>query len=300
MQLIDIHHKYYANLSEDVFWQIVKADPTYDKAAHPQKKGKYLQWLLSAYQKGAITVDSLDECHFLIDVFHRYRTLLNARDIMKYDTLQKLRDILEPYIDDPYALVHETSRAMRIRKIKEGAEKVYEDDEWAVFVPHTWEASRYYGKNTRWCTASDSIDVYFHHYHRLGPLYININRKTKKKWQFHFESQTFCDELDQSVGLADVPLSPGLRQFYHISTKQERIDTYNCRTFADAILEWTAAGRVQLLRFEGLEGETDCIEHLQFPPSYTNYSEMFMACRSITSLDLSLCRREHGEDVLSM
>lgn len=286
MQLRDIHKKYYADMSEDVFWQIVQADPTYDAEGHPGKKGKYTQWLLNAYKKGVIGADALNECSFLLDVFHRYRQLLDERDIMKYDTLQMLRDALDPYLDDPYADVHETSKAMRIRKIKEGAEKVYEDDEWAVFVPHTWEASRYYGKGTRWCTAYDSSDNYFNQYNDEGPLYININRQTKKKWQFHFETQTYCNERDERVSLDDVPLTDGLRQFYHL-TVAKPIRPASVHTFADAINQWSAEGGLGDLHFAGLEGNTSCVEALVLPPSHSDYSQMFQHCHAITSLDLS-------------
>lgn len=286
MQLKDIHKKYYADMHDDVFWQIVQADPTYDAEGHPGKKGKYTQWLLNAYKKGVIGTDALNECCFLLDVFHRYRQLLDERDIMKYDTLQKLRDALDPYLDDPYADVHETSKAMRIRKIKEGAEKVYEDEQWAVFVPHTWEASRYYGKGTRWCTAYDYDDYYFNQYNSKGPLYININRQTKEKWQFHFETQTYCNERDERVSLDDVPLTDGLRQFYHL-TVAKPIRPASVHTFADAINQWRADGCVGPLQLRVLEGDTSCVETLVLPPSYSDYSEMFQSCHTITTLDLS-------------
>lgn len=285
MQLKDIRKKFYSSIAVDDFWRIVRCDPTYDEVGHPQKKGKYVQWLLNAYNKEIITSESLNECTFLLDVFNRYRSLLAEKDIMRYDTLQKLRDVLEPYLDDPYADVHETSKAVRIRKIKEGAEKVYEDEEWAVFVPHTWEASRYYGKGTRWCTAYDSSDSFFNQYNNKGPLYININRQTKKKWQFHFETQTYCNERDERVSLDDVPLSDGLRQFYHL-TVSKHIPTTSAHTFADAIAQWNADDGEETLHFGGLEGDTSCIETLVLPQTYSDYSQMFQECRTITSLDL--------------
>lgn len=286
MQLRDIHQKYYANLPESEFWQVVQADPTYDAVGHPGKKGKYTQWLLHAYKKGVITTENLNECHFLLDVFHRYRQLLDEKDIMKYDTLQKLHDALDPFLDDPYADERVTSKAMRIRKIKEGAEKVYEDEDWAVFVPHTWEASRYYGKGTRWCTAYDSNDNYFNQYNSKGPLYININRRTKEKWQFHFETQTFCNAADMSISLDDVPLSEGLRQFYQLTSRKAAMPA-STNTFADAINHWNANGGNEVLRFAGLYGDNACIETLELPSSYYDYSQMFEDCRSITTLDLS-------------
>lgn len=286
MELKDIHSRFYSTIPEDVFWRIVRTDPTYD-GRRPQKRGKYTQWLLHSYKKGVITTESLDDCATLLGAFHRFRHLLEDKDILRYGTLQRLRDVLDPYLNDPNASAHETSKSMRIRKIKEGAEKVYEDDQWAVFVPHTWEASCYYGKGTRWCTAFDATDRFFNSYNEIGPLYININRQTKQKWQFHFETQTFCNAGDESVSLDDVPLTESLRQFYELG-RNKHIPPKSAHTFADAINLWNEAGGGYELCFGGLEGDTDCIEDLVLPPTYSNYSDMFRNCRNITSLDLSM------------
>lgn len=289
MQLKDIHKKYYAQIPEAEFWEIVQADPTYDGVGHPQKKGKYTQWLLHAYKKGVIASDSLIECAFLLGVFHRYRQLLTEKDIIKYDTLQKLRDTLYPYLDDPYAEVHETSKAMRIRKIKEGAEKVYEDEEWAVFVPHTWEASRYYGKGTLWCTAYDRNSSYFIQYNSKGPLYININRKTKKKWQFHFETLTFCDEKDCIVDLEEtlLEMTPGVQQFYSKIMNREHLQ-HTWHTFSEAWAAWLnedCRTEVDFSVCDQPDGEV--FTPSPMPGNVTSVRNMFSGCHRLRSINLS-------------
>ena len=298
MQLKDIHKKFYESIPENVFWQIVQADPTYDRENSPQKKGKYTQWLLHCYKRNDLATESLAECTALLDIFNRYRPVLEEKDIMKYPTVQSLRDALGPYLDDPYANEQITSKAMRIRKIKEGAEKVYEDEDWVVFVPHTWEASQYYGKGTRWCTAYDSTDNFFNQYNNDGPLYININRHTKKKWQFHFASGTFCNERDFAINVEDVNLSKGLIEFYN--QREEYVPSDDLLTFADAIESWRNSTDNMPLRFEGYGGNVEIIETFNLPPNYTNLIDMFRGCWNIIHLNLSRWNVAHVRSVTSM
>jgi antitoxin component HigA of HigAB toxin-antitoxin module len=61
-------------------------------------------------------------------------------------------------------------------EIKKDVEKIYEDENWLILTPKTEEAAKYYGKNTRWCTAAEK-DNYFDQYNKDGPLYILINKK---------------------------------------------------------------------------------------------------------------------------
>lgn len=59
--------------------------------------------------------------------------------------------------------------------------KVYEDSEWIVLRPLTYNASLKYGASTKWCTAMQSDDSYYKKYTNRGILIYNINRKTGVK-----------------------------------------------------------------------------------------------------------------------
>ena len=127
---------------------------------------------------------------------------------MKYKSLQELYSVVEPFISNPDQAA---TKSEEVRKIKEGAEKVYEDEKWIVIVPHTQEASCYYGKGTQWCTAADNSYNYFDHYNKQGLLYINILKGTDTKYQFHFETGSYMDATDtdilhpvaETIGLTD-------------------------------------------------------------------------------------------------
>jgi hypothetical protein len=86
------------------------------------------------------------------------------------------------------------------KKIKsEESEKVFENKDWIIVIPKTHRAACFYGKHTEWCTASKDSSGYFDEYSKQGPLYVNINKETGDKYQFHFESGQFMDENDEQI-----------------------------------------------------------------------------------------------------
>ena len=203
----DIYQKYYSNIPQDVFQQIISADPTYN-TEKPDKMGKYGKWLLALYLKGNLKMEDLYKATQYIQMFIRFNNKIEQKDIMKYKSLQDLYTVVEPFISNPDQAA---TKSEEVRRIKEGAEKVYEDEKWLVVVPHTQEASCYYGKGTQWCTAADESYDYFDHYNKQGLLYINILKGTDTKYQFHFETGSYMDATDteilhpvaETIGLTD-------------------------------------------------------------------------------------------------
>lgn len=209
----DIYQKYYSNIPQDIFQQIISADPTYN-AEKPNKMGKYGKWLLTLYQKQNLKIEDLYKATQYLSTFIKFNAKLQERDIMKYHSLQELYQTIEPFLKNPQQAA---TKAEEIRNIKEGAEKVYEDSKWLVVVPHTKEASCYYGKGTQWCTAADHSDNMFDTYNKDGFLYINILKGTNTKYQFHFESNSFMDATDRPIKqpIAEtIGLTPELVEFY--------------------------------------------------------------------------------------
>jgi hypothetical protein len=42
--------------------------------------------------------------------------------------------------------------------------KIYDNDEWLLLRPLTFNASKKYGANTKWCTTTEHNNEYFHKY----------------------------------------------------------------------------------------------------------------------------------------
>ena len=105
-----------------------------------------------------------------------------------------------------------------INAAKNDIDVVYEDEDWYVLVPKSYEASCYWGNQTNWCTATRETDRHYKHYTEDGDkLYININKKTREKFQFSLTNFEFNDANNYSI---DCPLmytikaSDGLKKFY--------------------------------------------------------------------------------------
>lgn len=213
-ELKDIYPKYYNDIPQDIFWNIIKTDPTYDEQ-RSQKMGKYGKWLLNQYRQGNLDMNNLPKVRNTIDFFNRYNRQLEVKDINQYKNIDQVYDNVKNFMEDPSQA---TSKSDEVRKIKEmGAEKVYEDNDWLIIVPKTREAAIYYGKGTKWCTASTDSYNYFERYNNEGRLYININKNTGDKYQFHFESNSFMDAEDKPIkGIIaeEIGLSSGAEQFY--------------------------------------------------------------------------------------
>ena len=196
MSVDDIYTKYYSDIERSVFDAAVKADPTSD-AGHA---GRYVKWILGLYKIGNWKPGDSYETKDALSRFHRLRNNLEIKDINGYKSVRQLLDA-----------VSDKKSTSDIKR--SGAEKVYEDGEWLVIVPHTEEASKLYGKGTKWCTAADN-DNYFDYYNERGPLYINIRKWDGEKWQFHFGTSQFMDAEDDPVRIKDIGLSDGLVRFY--------------------------------------------------------------------------------------
>lgn len=84
--------------------------------------------------------------------------------------------------------------------------KVFDNDQYSIIIPLTKEASILYGKGTKWCTAALK-DNLFDDYSNKGPLFICINKKTKRKFQYHMDAYgdvTLMDESDSVVSFDEI------------------------------------------------------------------------------------------------
>ena len=219
----EIYQKYYSDIPYRTFIQILKLDPTYNDG----RMGKYCKWLLNIYRKGTFKEGDFNEAVRLLPIYDRYKNVVPVRDIMTLNSMGELYRVVQPYMEGDKA----TSKSDAARKIKNGAEKVYEDDKWLIVIPHTKEAAILYGKNTQWCTAAEKSENMFDYYDEKGPLYVNIDKANNRKYQFHLETYQFMDEKDEPIvgdnldekptipnvntsGADLIGMTPGAKNFY--------------------------------------------------------------------------------------
>jgi len=59
--------------------------------------------------------------------------------------------------------------------------KLYDENGWLMVRPLTWESSKKYGSNTKWCTTSAGGESTFESYSNKGMLFYMLNRTTDLK-----------------------------------------------------------------------------------------------------------------------
>ena len=98
------------------------------------------------------------------------RGLVTQNDLSKYSTMEEVISSLSI-----------AEMALDIKLLEKQTKIVYEDDEWLLVRPLTYESSKKYGANTKWCTTQSDNSEYFLKYSSKGVLIYCINKKTGYK-----------------------------------------------------------------------------------------------------------------------
>ena len=203
-QLADAFVKKNPNLNKEGLIKLLMADPTASQNDRGSFAGKYGVWIGNMYVNGSIKPGDTPELKSVLFTYDKNKMQLPPLKDCK--SLSELIGWVKDLSDDFKAVRNQS-------KAKADLEKVYEDDEWVVYVPHSHAAARRGGEGTHWCTASEDPE-YYDYYSSRGPLYINIRKSDGAKFQFHFESSQFMDADDEPVSLKELALSDGLINFY--------------------------------------------------------------------------------------
>ena len=180
--------KYFPNVPEEKFQQLVDLDPTYTGG---KNLGKFGKWILTLYNKGQLKDEDFYKVTEYLITFKNNLQKIQNKDIMSYKTLPDLAKAIQGYENQ-----EDVSNRQQVRNIKKDVKKVKETNEWLIISPKTEQSACYYGANTKWCTAGKNHNM-FDYYNDQGPIYIFINKLNNKKYQFHAESFQFMNELDE-------------------------------------------------------------------------------------------------------
>jgi len=119
------------------------------------------------------------------DYYTKYQSIKNKISDPDYKDVYKLikkdPDEVKNYIDN-----FKSSRDL-VKAAKEGAKKLYEDSDWVVYRITSYDAAKYYGKNTRWCISGNYpgheglgekyFNDYIRNYNLDGGYYFYISKK---------------------------------------------------------------------------------------------------------------------------
>ena len=147
--------------------------------------------------------------HEEIRVFEKFieyseENLIENNDINKYKTIKDIDDVIVTI--DLKKIEKEFSKQIH---------KIYEDDTWLLLRPLTYESSKKYGYNTKWCTTMDNH--YFQKFTERGILIYVINKSKNQKVAVYRSIEgehefSFWDEKDIRIDSIETNLPEYIKE----------------------------------------------------------------------------------------
>jgi hypothetical protein len=141
-------------------------------------KHKYLIWLGKILKKTTNDNTFQEELSLAENLLTKFNSIggnLPITDITKYTTLSDLSDAINTY----------ENRVRRTIKKVDGADIIYEDDEYTIVHPKTYEASCFYGKGSKWCTASEDTTSHWLGKNKESKLFYFLSKKLPTSDRFY-------------------------------------------------------------------------------------------------------------------
>lgn len=136
----------------------------------------------------------------------------NERKLVKNNDLQKIMTFKEMIIENQNIEIN-----LKDKNLEKERLIIYKEGDWISLIPLTYESSKKYGANTKWCTASEKTNAQFNSYGRNGSLIYNINTVTGEKVAVHKDlsdrSITFWNAKDHKVDSIETGLDIELIRF---------------------------------------------------------------------------------------
>ena len=168
----------------------------------PSKTYKYTEFLVKKFKEfyndyedfsigvglemiGSENMESLNEFEI-----HAKANRITNPDISQYKDFNQIH----------YA-VKEAEEKVRLKELEKQVIKLYDDDEWSVVIPLSYEASKIYGANTKWCTTQER---YWNDYYKTYKLIYIQNKRTNEKyavsrhWEDNKKVQAWMSNDDES------------------------------------------------------------------------------------------------------
>lgn len=221
INVVDAYQRFYQKVPQEDYKTIISTIQGNNSELHQDTK-----WVLGLYKHwGKTVIEDLyklhnDEGTGALDIFRRARDRRMTRgiDLNRFKSISELVVWVREELNADEVLGRTKGEmSTAVNKAANDAYFIYEDDIWKVLIPKTYEASCYWGQGTEWCTATRSTDSWYKQYSQQGPLFININKQTGDKYQFHFESEQFMDKDDLSIDepiFENMDASTELMNFY--------------------------------------------------------------------------------------
>lgn len=169
--------------NEDDYKKICLSDPTYN--SNKGIVGKYSNWLLRNLQ----SVDQLEQLYEPLEWYAQAmkRGILQRNniptDINVFKTIEDFVEKINDCINANDSDMSQTEYNNR-KKLEGQFEILGKNNFYEVIVPNTFEAERYFGSGTKWCTVAS--EDHFNQYNNKGTLYLFYPKNCDEKYKFQF------------------------------------------------------------------------------------------------------------------
>lgn len=200
----------FADIPEEIISDIVNMDPT--------KKKSYSMWALTKYaSEGNLLTAALKDGR-LKQLFEYIR----EHNDVQLQTISTLAEALK-LLPETDTIFQKTGGPEDNYKI------VFDNPEWRICVPYTYEADKKLGENCRWCTAgafgeANGPSYFKNYYGPEGELFVNFDKRAPQRlngkeypytrYQFCFKSPQFMDAFDDRINKDDIDIPEDVLQFY--------------------------------------------------------------------------------------
>lgn len=173
----------------------------------PTTNGKYIRFLLDAFLDDSFLVEDIEggntsQIEKALSMFHKYRSKLpvEQRSLNKYKTPGDLWKAVRHF--DGQMTSREEKNIERDKAYAETKVILDRKDGFKIVVPLSMFAAKWWGRGTRWCTASETRNRFFQ-YSILAPLIVMIMPDGRKfqAWYANtgLSQVQFMDEADNAV-----------------------------------------------------------------------------------------------------
>ena len=225
-----LHYKFQNKVPTEIIDKVISIDPT--------KKKSYSQWLLSKWDDEKGTILNGLKSGRIAKLFQHMQAHKDVQ-LQAYSTLKEPLNAFVPDVDTVLTKSDKpTTTLMNNGWVEEVDSKlandfdiVFNEDDWLIAVPHTYEADCKLGENMRWCTAGGRSNFnggerYYDNYLESDDdkYYVNFDLSKGEsaygkdypytRYQFHFRSHQFMDKNDEPVELYDIGMPDSAIEFY--------------------------------------------------------------------------------------
>ena len=180
------------------------------RSMDPSSTNKYCEFLIKMVKKNdnpqELIVNSLISGLYgttTIETLHQFEEHSKANRIP-----QEYKDVSQHTDWEPIVLgVRSAEEVVKRKQLEKETNKLYENDEWLVLIPESYEASQLYANGTKWCITQKS---YWNDYKKSSRIVFVINKKSDEKYAI---SKRMSDNLIQGWDAKDKETSPLMWEF---------------------------------------------------------------------------------------